>query len=71
LSVVEMVADDVLVMSRGKVVEQGTVDKVFAAAEHPYTKALLAAVPSADPRARLDRARRRELVEAGLREAIA
>jgi ABC-type oligopeptide transport system ATPase subunit len=71
LSVVEMVADDVLVMSRGKVVEQGTVDKVFVAAEHPYTKALLAAVPSADPRARLDRARRRELVEAGLKEAIA
>ncbi len=71
LSVVEMIADDVLVMSRGKVVEQGTVDKVFAAPEHPYTKALLAAVPSADPRARLDRARRRELVEAGLKEAVA
>jgi peptide/nickel transport system ATP-binding protein len=71
LSVVEMIADDVLVMSRGKVVEQGTVDKVFAAPEHPYTKALLAAVPSADPRARLDRARRRELVETGLKEAVA
>jgi peptide/nickel transport system ATP-binding protein len=71
LSVVELIADEVLVMSRGKVVEQGTVDQVFAAPSHPYTKALLAAVPTADPRARLDRARRRELVEAGTKEALA
>jgi ABC-type glutathione transport system ATPase component len=71
LSVVELIADEVLVMSRGKVVEQGTVDQVFAAPSHPYTKALLAAVPTADPRARLDRARRRELVEAGTKEVFA
>ncbi|NIK57658.1 ABC transporter ATP-binding protein [Kribbella shirazensis] len=71
LSVVRLIADDVLVMSRGKVVERGTVDEVFAAPKHPYTRALLAAVPSADPRARLDRAERRELVEAGTKEAVA
>ncbi|WP_327636710.1 ABC transporter ATP-binding protein [Kribbella sp. NBC_00482] len=71
LSVVRLIADDVLVMSRGKVVEHGTVDEVFAAPKHPYTKALLAAVPSPDPRARLDRAQRRELVEAGTKEAVA
>ncbi|TCC21717.1 ABC transporter ATP-binding protein [Kribbella speibonae] len=71
LSVVRLIADEVLVMSRGKVVEHGTVDEVFAAPKHPYTKALLAAVPSPDPRARLDRAQRRELVEAGTKEAVA
>jgi ABC-type glutathione transport system ATPase component len=71
LSVVRLIADDVLVMSRGKVVEQGTVEEIFAAPSHPYTKALLAAAPSADPRARLDRAQRRELVEAGTKEAVA
>ncbi|GAA1573685.1 ABC transporter ATP-binding protein [Kribbella hippodromi] len=71
LSVVRLIADDVLVMSQGKVVEHGTVEEVFAAPTHPYTKALLAAVPSPDPRARLDRARRRELVEAGTKEAVA
>ncbi|WP_350274308.1 ABC transporter ATP-binding protein [Kribbella sp. HUAS MG21] len=71
LSVVRLIADDVLVMSRGKIVERGTVDEVFADPKHAYTKALLAAVPSADPRARLDRAERRELVEAGTKEAVA
>jgi len=67
LSVVRMMADDVLVMSRGTVVEQGPVEQLYAAPQHPYTQALLAAIPVADPTSRVDRAVRREIVERGLR----
>ncbi len=45
MGVVAEMADDVVVMLRGKKVEQGTVDEVFNAPKHPYTRALLAAVP--------------------------
>ncbi|MDN5559910.1 MAG: ABC transporter ATP-binding protein, partial [Ruaniaceae bacterium] len=69
LSVVEMIADYVLVMNRGKVVEQGRVDAIYSNPQHPYTRALLAAVPVADPSQRVDRSKRRELVDAGLAAA--
>jgi len=45
MGVVAEMADDVVVMLRGKKVEQGTVEEIFNAPKHPYTRALLAAVP--------------------------
>jgi len=48
LSVVRYLADRVVVMYLGHVVERGTTDEVFAPPYHPYTEALLSAVPIAD-----------------------
>ncbi|WP_313702414.1 dipeptide ABC transporter ATP-binding protein [Achromobacter sp.] len=45
MGVVAEMADDVVVMLRGKKVEQGAVEDIFNAPKHPYTRALLAAVP--------------------------
>jgi oligopeptide/dipeptide ABC transporter ATP-binding protein len=49
LAVVRQVADRVLVMHLGKLVESGTTDELFDAAAHPYTQALLSAIPEPDP----------------------
>ncbi len=49
LSVVRHIADDVMVMYLGHVVEQGSRDAIFSRPQHPYTKALLSATPVADP----------------------
>src|SRR6187551_2415555 len=49
LGIVRRIADVVCVMNNGKIVEQGPVEQVFTAAQHPYTKALLAAEPKPDP----------------------
>jgi peptide/nickel transport system permease protein len=48
LGVVAEVADEVVVMYAAQVVERGTVAEVFARPLHPYTRALLAAVPEGD-----------------------
>ncbi len=45
MGVVAEMADDVVVMWKGKKVEEGPVREIFANPQHPYTKALLAAVP--------------------------
>jgi oligopeptide/dipeptide ABC transporter ATP-binding protein len=52
LATVENIADRVLVMYLGRVVEEGPVDRVFAAPHHPYTRGLLDSVPSTDPKLR-------------------
>ena len=62
LSVVRHVTDQVAVMYLGRIVEQGPTAAVFAQAAHPYTQALLAAVPKADPARR--RGRRTAVSEA-------
>jgi ABC-type oligopeptide transport system ATPase subunit len=52
LSVVRSLADEVVVMLRGRVVERAPTDQIFAGARHPYTQALLDAVPVFYPKAR-------------------
>ena len=55
LSIVRYLSDRVLVMYLGHVVEMGTTDQVFSPPYHPYTEALLSAVPIADTRVKKQR----------------
>ena len=50
LGVIAEIADHVLVMFKGKIVEQGTVEEIFLNPKHPYTKGLLACRPPLDYR---------------------
>ncbi len=56
ISVVQFLAHEVAVMYLGRIVERGSVEEVLGAPRHPYTRALLSAVPVIDP------ARRREII---------
>ncbi len=55
LSVVEHIADEVMVMYLGKVVEQGSTEQLFSNPRHPYTKALLSSTPQLNPAHRRER----------------
>jgi oligopeptide/dipeptide ABC transporter ATP-binding protein len=57
LSVVRHVADRIAVMYLGKIVELSDRDELYAAPKHPYTKALLSAVPIPDPQVEKHRQR--------------
>lgn len=52
LNVVQYISDEVMVMYLGKIVEMGPVQSVYEQPAHPYTRALLASMPSMDPRRR-------------------
>ena len=64
LAVVRHIADRIAVMYLGRIVEIGAVDEVFDDPRHPYTEALLSAMPVPDPR--VERSRRRVLLRGDL-----
>jgi len=70
LAVVRHLCDDVAVLYRGRVVERASAAAIFAGPSHPYTRALLAAVPDPDPSAHV-RAAVPELRAAAAAEAVA
>jgi peptide/nickel transport system ATP-binding protein len=49
LAVVKYMADDILVMNQGEIVERGTSDEIYSSPQHPYTQQLLAAIPRGYP----------------------
>ena len=53
LGVIAEIADDVIVMYKGKIVETGTVQQIFEDPQHPYTKGLLACRPRLDKKLRI------------------
>ncbi|MGV8911620.1 MAG: ABC transporter ATP-binding protein [Rhodoglobus sp.] len=62
LAVIDILADRIAVMHRGKIVEQGTRDEVLRSPKDPYTQRLIAAVPLPDP----EEQRRRRSAREGL-----
>ena len=57
LSMVKYVSDRIGVMYRGRIVELGDADEVYANPQHPYTQSLLSAIPTPDPDTERNRSR--------------
>ncbi len=68
LSVVRHVADRIAVMYLGKIVELSDRDELYAAPKHPYTKALLSAIPIPDPK--IEKRRHRSILSGDLPSPI-
>lgn len=65
LAVVEHFCDRIAVMYLGQIVELSSTDQVYRNAKHPYTRALLEAVPIPDPRARSGKSQKRQSLTDG------
>jgi peptide/nickel transport system ATP-binding protein len=68
--VVADIADRVVVMQSGRIVEQGTVDRILNAPEHPYTRKLIAAVPKLTAPAAVELSSDRVLVVDGVSKSF-